>query len=98
MLDNRPVIDEIQLKVNLLIAKLNMLQTDVLRLTLENTELKNKLLINSDSLESAKELNKNVKLADGINLSELDKAELNELINSKIKQIDSCINMLNNIG
>jgi len=98
MFDNRPVIDEIQLKVNLLIAKLNMLQTDVLRLTLENTELKNKLLINSDSLESAKELNKNVKLADGINLSELDKAELNELINSKIKQIDSCINMLNNIG
>jgi len=89
MFDNRPVIDEIQLKVNLLIAKLNMLQTDVLRLTLENTELKNKLLINSDSLESAKELNKNVKLADGINLSELDKAELNELINSKIKQIDS---------
>lgn len=89
---------EIFAKSGRLLKKLQAQEQQINQLVEENLQLKKWLAEQTNSLNTIKETNKIAKLAVGINLSDLDKAELKQLITAKIKQIDDCIKMLNNLG
>ncbi len=89
---------EIFAKSAKLVKKLQVQEQQINQLVEENFKLKKTLEEQTNSLNTIKETNKIAKLAVGINLSEIEKAELKQLISAKIKQIDDCIKMLNNLG
>ncbi|MFN4083044.1 MAG: hypothetical protein ACK4K9_05375 [Bacteroidia bacterium] len=96
--ENQLLATEITAKAAQLIKQYNELQNKVLILANENKKIKAELDEAIKKIESLKETNKITKIALGMNLSDLDKAELKQLISEKIKQIDRCLNMLNNLG
>jgi hypothetical protein len=88
------LISEIKLKVikllnqnKILVEKHNNLQNEIniLKKTVENQK---------NSIEHLEDNNKIVKLANEMQLSDLDKKKLKNDLTEKIKQIDECIKML----
>jgi hypothetical protein len=88
------LISEIKLKVikllnqnKILVEKHNNLQNEIniLKKTVENQK---------NSIEHLEDNNKIVKLANEMQLSDLDKKKLKNDLTEKIKQIDDCIKML----
>ncbi len=88
------LISEIKLKVikllnqnKILVEKHNNLQNviNILKKTVENQK---------NSIEHLEDNNKIVKLANEMQLSDLDKKKLKNDLTEKIKQIDECIKML----
>jgi small-conductance mechanosensitive channel len=98
MNQNEIIAAEIFAKSARLIKKLQVQDQQINQLVEENFKLKKILEEQTKSLNTIKETNKITKLAVGINLSDLEKAELKQLISAKIKQIDDCLKMLNNLG
>lgn len=94
MNNNSLLISEIKLKVikllnqnKILVEKHNNLQNEIniLKKTVENQK---------NSIEHLEDNNKIVKLANEMQLSDLDKKKLKNDLTEKIKQIDDCIKML----
>jgi hypothetical protein len=88
------LISEIKLKVikllnqnKILVEKHNNLQNEIniLKKTVENQK---------NSIEHLEDNNKIVKLANEMQLSDLDKKKLKNDLTEKIKQIDECVKML----
>lgn len=94
MNNNSLLISEIKLKVikllnqnKILVEKHNNIQNEIniLKKTVENQK---------NSIEHLEDNNKIVKLANEMQLSDLDKKKLKNDLTEKIKQIDDCIKML----
>lgn len=91
---NISVFYEVMLRINELKTELVQLRANNKTLFKENNELKKSLEEQKLKIETLKETNKIIKIAEGIHLSAEQKQGLKQQINQKIKLIDECIKLL----
>ncbi len=86
---------EIKLKVIKLLQKVEELEKREVSLKAENTQLKNALEAQKNSMKALEETNKMLKIAETLSKHD-DKRELKKVVNGYLKEIDECLRLLSN--
>ncbi len=94
MTQNSLIISEIKLKVLKLLNQNKKLTTSNMELQNEVVELRKNLENKKNIIEQLEDNNKIIKLANEMQLSNLEKKQLKSELTDKIKLIDDCIKML----